>query len=119
MKNFEKKLDYFSNFVGDACGQIDDLVVELNDDIGNITFESEDNMLLKTFNNPSNPVGFKCDNCDFAAKSERGLKTHKTRKHSKCEWCEFICDDEKEMKKHKFDKHTMEYGAELLQDCYI
>ena len=64
-------------------------MVELNDDIGNITFESEDNMLLKTFNNPSNPVGFECDNCDFAA------KTHKTRKHSKCEWCEFICDDEK------------------------
>ena len=76
-------------------------------------------MLLKTFNNPSNPVGFKCDNCEFAAKSERGLKTHMTRKHSKCDWCEFICDDEKEMKKHKFDKHTMEYGAELLQDCYI
>ena len=46
-------------------------------------------------------------------------KTHKTRKHTKCDWCEFICDDEKEMKKHKFDKHTMEYGAELLQDCYI
>ena len=45
-EEIEKKLDYFSNFVGDACVQIDDLVVELNDDIGNITFESEDNMLL-------------------------------------------------------------------------
>ena len=118
-EEIEKKIDYFSNFVGDACVQFDDLVVELNDDIGNITFESEDNMLLKTFNNPVNPVGFKCDICEFAAKSERGLKTHKTRKHFNCDWCDYICDDEKEIKKHKFDKHTMEYGAELLQDCYL
>ena len=24
-----------------------------------------------------------------------------------------------EMKEHKFDKHTMQYGKELLQDCYF
>ena len=47
-KEIDKKIEYFSNFVGDACVQIDDLVVELNDDIGNITFESEENMLLRT-----------------------------------------------------------------------
>ena len=118
-EEFEKKIDFFSNFVGESCVQIDDLVVELNDDIGNITFESEDNMLHKTFNNPLNPVGFKCEICEFAAKSERGLKTHKTRKHYNCDWCDFICDNESDVKKHKFDKHTMEYGAELLQDCYL
>ena len=75
--------------------KFDDLVVELNDDIGNITYESEDNMLLKTFNNTLNPVDFKGNLCDFAAKLERGLKTHNTRKHDNCDWCDFIFDDEK------------------------
>ena len=83
------------------------MVVELNDDIENITCESDENMLLRTFSTPINPVGFKCEICDFAAKSERGLKTHKTRKHCNCDWCEYICDDESDMKKHKFDKHTI------------
>ena len=76
-------------------------------------------MLLKTFNSPLNPVGFKCNLCEFAAKSERGLKTHKTREHNKCDLCDYISDDENEIKKHKFNKHTMQYGKELLQDCYL
>ena len=92
--------------MGEAAGSIDDLVVELNDDMGNITIESEENALLRTFDNP---FQFKCNFCDFQAKSERGLKSHKTRKHENCDWCEFICDSNSEMKKHKMDKHTIAY----------
>ena len=80
-------------------------------DIGNITLESEDNTLLKTFDNP---FKFKCDICEFIAKSERGLKSHRTRKHENCEWCEYICDSESDMKKHKMDEHTLKYSRELL-----
>ena len=120
LKNFEKKfetadkrMDNFSNFVGDACSSIDDLVVELNDDIGNNTIDNEDeNQLLRTFDNP---FKWKCDICEFIAKSERGLKTHKARKHENCDWCDFICADKSEMKKHKMDKHTLQYGKEVLQ----
>ena len=90
------------------------MVVELNDDIGNITCESEENVLERTFHNPN----LKCTVCEFAAKSERGLKTHRTRKHENCKWCDFICEGEEEMKTHKFDQHV-EYRAELLQDCYL
>ena len=53
--------------------------------------------------------------CDFQVKSERGLKSHKTRKHENCDWCEFICDSNSEMKKHKMDKHTIAYSKEVLQ----
>ena len=46
---------------------------------------------------------------EFAAKSERALKTQETRKHCRCNLCDYICDEEKEMKKHRFDEQTMEY----------
>ena len=71
-------------------------------------------VLERTFHNPN----LKCNVCEFAAKSERGLKTHRTRKHDNCNWCDYICDDEEEMKKHKFDQHV-EYSAELLRNCYL
>jgi hypothetical protein len=107
----------FAKHMKGVCDHVDDLAVELNDTLGDITVESEDNLMEKTFNNPS--LGFDCEFCDFIAKTDRGLKTHKTRKHCSCEWCDYICKDESDMKKHKFDKHTLDYGTELLKDCYL
>ena len=108
---FEKALESYSNYMREACTSIDDMVVEINDDIGNITIEGEDNM-LRTFDNP---FQFKCDICEFIAKSERGLKSHKTRKHENCEWCDFICETVNEMKEHKMDQHTLKYSREVLE----
>ena len=54
------------------------MVVQLNDDIGHITIESEDITSSKTFDNP---FKFKFDICEFIAKSEGGLKSHRKRKH--------------------------------------
>ena len=113
MVKIEKALESFSHFMGEAASSIDDMVVELNDDIGNITIESEDNNLLRTFDNP---FKFKCDICEFIAKSERGLKSHKTRKHENCEWCDYICNSKSEMKKHKLDKHPLKYSREVLEE---
>ena len=110
-------LEFFQDKFNVLNEDIDDLAVDLNDDIGNLTLDHEENSLEQTFKNPF--LGFKCDFCEFVAKSERGLKTHKTRKHLNCEWCEFICIDDSEMKKHKMDKHTLQYSVELLQNCYL
>ena len=68
----------------------------------------------QTFKNPFLVV--KCDLCKFEAKYERGLKTHKTRKHESCEWCDFVCKEEEDLKKHKMDEHMLKYSAELLQN---
>ena len=118
LKHIEKKFELvdetnetFSNFVVNTCSNIDDLVVELNDDIGNITIENE-NQLTRTFDNP---FRWKCDFCEFIAKSERGLKTHITRKHEICDWCEFVCADKSEMKTHKMEKHRLQYSKEVLE----
>ena len=105
-------MEVFGESFKDFAGGIDDLAVDLNDDIGNLTVP-----LDQTFKNPF--LAFKCDICDFSAKSERGLKTHKTRKHINCNWCDLICKDESELKKHKMDKHSLEYSVELLQNYYI
>ena len=113
----DKTMESFGERFKDFAVNIDDLAVELNDDIGNLTIENVDVPLDQTFKNPF--LGFKCDFCDFSAKSERGLKTHKTRKHINCEWCDLICNDESEMKKHKIDKHSLQYSVELLQNCYL
>ena len=107
----EEALKSFQHYMGETCNSIDDMVVELNDDIGNITMESEDNNLLRTFDNP---FKFKCDICEFIGKSERGLKSHRTRKHENCEWCEYICDSESDLKKHKMDQHYLKYSKEVL-----
>ena len=120
LKHFEEKFELvdkaneaFSSFVGDACSSIDDLVVEFNDEIGNITIENEDDVqLTSTF---ENPFRWKCDICDFLAKSERGLKAHKTRKHENCDWCDFICENKSEMEKHKMAKHPIQYSKEVLE----
>ena len=112
VEKLERALESYSKFMGEACTTIDDMVVELNDDLGNITIEGEENNLLRTFDNP---FQFKCNICDFIAKSERGLKAHKTRKHENCEWCDFICETTNEMEKHKMDQHTLKYSGELLE----
>ena len=112
MENIKESIDVYSKHMHEACTSIDDMVVELNDDIGNITFESEDSSLLKTFDNP---FKFKCNICEFAAKSDRGLKAHKSRKLENCDWCWFICAEESEMKKHKMDKHIIAYSKEVLE----
>ena len=93
--------------------KFDDLVVELNDDIGNITIENEnENQLTRTFDNP---FRWKCDFCEFIAKSERGLKTHIKRKHEIWNWCEFVCGEKSEMKTHKMEKLSLQYGMEVLE----
>ena len=108
----EAALKSFKHFMGEACSSIDDMVVELNDDLGNITIEGEENYMLRTFDNP---FQFKCNICEFIGKSERGLKAHKTRKHENCEWCNFICETVNEMEKHKMDQHTLKYSREVLE----
>ena len=110
----DKGFDFLKEKVDIFEENIDDLAIELNDDIGNLTVECEDNSLEQTFKNPF-LQGSKCDLCDFTAKSERGLKTHKARKHWPCKWCELICRDESDLKKHKMDEHTLKYSAEVLR----
>ena len=79
--------------------------------------KQEENPLQQTFKNLF--LGIRCNFCDFSVKSERGLKTHKSRKHCNCNWCDFTCKDESELKEHKLDKHSMEYSVEILQSCYL
>ena len=113
----DKGFDFLKEKVKLFGEDMDDLAIELNDDIGNLTVESEENPLQQTFKNPF--LGIRCNFCDFSAKSERGLKTHKSRKHCNCNWCDFTCKDESEFKEHKLDKHSMEYSVEILQSCYF
>ena len=59
MEQFEKKLEVyeknmvtFAKHMQGVCEHIEDLAVELNHELGNITAESEDNLMENTFNNP-------------------------------------------------------------------
>ena len=113
VENFEKALESYSKHMREACTEIDDMVIELNDDMGNVTIEGEESNMLRTFDNP---FQLKCNICEFIAKSERGLKTHISRKHENCEWCNFICETDNEMKKHKMDQHMLKYSREILED---
>ena len=116
-EGLDKSMDFIGERFTNFAENIDDLAVVLNDDIGNLTVENVDVTLDQTFKNPF--LGFKCDLCEFAAKSERGLKTHRTRKHINCEWCDFICNENSEIKQHKMEKHSLQYSVELLQNCYL
>ena len=53
---------------------------------------------LYAFSTNLDKINEKCENSSFVAKTERGLKTHKTRKH-------FGIGKSFE-KKHVFDEHT-------------
>ena len=108
----EKLMKYFAEQLDKLSEHVNDLAIEFSDDIGNLSTE-KDKSLEQTFKNPF--LVLKCDICDFVAKSERGLKTHKTRKHYNCNWCDFVCEEESDIKKHKMDEHTLEYSAEILR----
>ena len=108
----EKLMKYFAEQLDELSEHVNDMAVEFSDDIGKLTPE-EDKNLEQTFKNPF--LIFKCDICEFVGKSERGLKTHKTRKHWNCNWCDFLCKEESELKKHKMDEHTLQYSAEVLR----
>ena len=56
--------------------------------------------------------------CDFESKSERGLKTNRTRKQEPCDWCEFICKEKNELKEHKMNEHTSEYSAGVFRGYF-
>ena len=117
-KIMEKMVEYIAKDLNVFGEHVNDLAVELHDDIGNLTEARVDTSALdtsldQTFKNPFLVV--KCDLCTFEAKSERGLKTHKTRKHESCEWCDFVCKEEDDLKKHKLDEHMLKYSAELLR----
>ena len=100
----EKLMEYFPEQLDKLSEHVNDLAVEFSEDIGN---------LEQTFKNPF--LIFKCVVCEFVGKSERGLKTHKTRKHWNHNWCDFLCKEESELKKHKMEEHTLQYSAEVLR----
>ena len=54
---------------------------------------------------------FRCDECDFEAKSELGLKKHKfnhNRETLTCMFCDYTCRFEKLLKQHIRTKHKEE-----------
>ena len=65
---------------------------------------------------------FECSECSFVSGSERGLKSHKGRKHKAensnfprtCELCDFEFENIKEMRKHMLSHsyHRVEYKCE-------
>ena len=68
---------------------------------------------------------FKCPECEFVSKSKNGLKTHKTKMHTKtneseypaeCELCEAKLSSEKEMKEH-LRLHTYKKSTFKCEDC--
>ena len=65
VEKLEKALESYSNYMREECTSIDNMVVELNDDLGNITIEGEENNMLRTFDNP---FQFKCNICEFIGK---------------------------------------------------
>ena len=48
----DKGFDFLKEIVDIFVENVDDLAIELNDDIGNLTAESEENSLEQTFKNP-------------------------------------------------------------------
>ena len=60
--------------------KVEEIIHIPDDPIGHDDEQFESNNLFEdTFANLSN--GFECNKCDFVAKTEVGLKTHKKKKH--------------------------------------
>ena len=49
LEQYEKNMITFANHMKGVCDHLDDLAVEFNDTMGNITVESEDNLMEKNF----------------------------------------------------------------------
>ena len=57
-------------------------------------------LILKSSGPESETVEFKCEKCDFSAKSDAALKTHIRSKHFTCWTCNFICNTKDERTNH-------------------
>ena len=71
------------------------------------------------------PENFKCSECDYETTTMKGMKTHKTRKHTKtsklkypinCDLCDEKLDDEKEMRLH-MKGHAYFEAKFRCEDC--
>ena len=87
----------------------------------NIEDESDETNLDITFLNPS--LENKCDMCDFVAKNIRGLKIHKTSKHTKvskykCETCNIETNSKKLNSDHKVSKCSKTTICEFCSDTF-
>ena len=68
---------------------------------------------------------FQCSECEFVSKSRNGVKTHKTRMHTKtdklkypidCELCDASLENEKDMKEH-LKYHKYKKATFKCEDC--
>ena len=84
----------------------------------------EEDSLVTSFNNPVQ--GIKCDQCDFVAKTNSSLKTHKTKKHTvvcpvnfseNCPFCEQTFDNKREFKHHVILNHSSTYLGNDKHKC--
>ena len=78
---------------------------------------------IKTKQNPI--AGHNCTKCDFQTQSEKGLKTHMTRKHTdttnikypkKCDLCEKEYGNASELRKH-LRTHSYKEVKFQCEDC--
>ena len=67
---------------------------------------------LKNSDSESQITEFKCEKCEFSAKSDAALKTHMRSKHFTCWTCNFICDTKEERTIHN-DKYWYSHRMAL------
>ena len=79
----------------------------------NVQEKVEEVSLTASFNDPVQ--GIRCDQCDFVAKTNSSLKTHKTRKHTvvspgkfskKCTFCDKTFKNKNDYKHHVIYMHS-------------
>ena len=80
---------------------------------------------LEALNIEKTQVTFRCEKCPFVSSSEKGLKTHLTRKHTiisatgyprKCELCNKQFNNPNDFKKH-MKSHSYKEAKFKCEDC--
>ena len=113
----------------------DELILRLETRLNNLESYEENNKkinmlqekvsILESMTTQKAPETFKCTKCQFETNSEKGLKTHLTRKHTIisttgypkiCELCEKKFNNSNDFKKH-MKTHSYKEARFKCEDC--
>ena len=132
---FENKLDHQRRDLEKKNAKIADLEIRLEEvkkkeknekQIRERKMKDLENTIKGMTKEESNSTeNFQCSECEFASKSQNGVKTHKARMHTKteklknpidCELCDASLENEKDMKEH-LNYHKYKKTTFNCKDC--
>ena len=137
-KTVEKRVETFESnlmIMKKALSEKDSYIHTLENKIDIIVQENQEQNVkieelvneVKKISETTKPIKFKCKNCDFETISEKGLKMHTSKKHTKakdqgkkyhCDHCKIMVSSKETLEVHIGKNHSEKFTCGLCENIF-